>query len=104
MELVVEAASNPAFPMVGRRFGHLGSLSTAGDQPIYTLRQASLALRNDDVFHLLLDVEVLLGLMTSSPPAEKRRQRLLRELERRTTLEPCCSGRCRCSPATTRIM
>ncbi|MFM2079055.1 MAG: hypothetical protein RJA49_2945, partial [Actinomycetota bacterium] len=40
MELVLEAASNPAFPMIGKRFGHLGSLSTAGDQPIYTLRQA----------------------------------------------------------------
>ncbi len=80
LELVVEAASNPAFPMVGRRFGHLGSLSTAGDQPLYTLRQASLALRDDDVFHLLLDVEVLLGLMAALPANDKRRQRLLREL------------------------
>ena len=60
--MVVEAASNPAFPMLGRRNGHLGSLSTAGDQPIYSLRQASLAVRDDDVFHLLLDIEVLLGL------------------------------------------
>ncbi len=81
LEVVVEAASNPAFPMVGRRYGHLGSLSTAGDQPIYKLRQASLAVRDDEVFHLLLDVEVLLGLMTSLPAADKRRQRLLRELE-----------------------
>ncbi len=80
-ELVLEAASNPAFPMVGRRYGHLGSLDTAGSQPLYKLRQASLALRDDTVFHLLLDVEVLLGLMTASAPAEKRRQRLLRELE-----------------------
>jgi alpha-mannosidase len=37
--------------------------------------------RNDDVFHLLLDVEVLLGLMAALPVADKRRQRLLRELE-----------------------
>ena len=82
LELVVEAASNPAFPMLGRRNGHLGSLSTAGDQPIYSLRQASLAVRDDDVFHLLLDIEVLLGLMSALPQADKRRQRVLRTLER----------------------
>ena len=51
--------------MLGRRNGHLGSLSTAGDQPIYSLRQASLSVRDDDVFHLLLDIEVLLGLRVS---------------------------------------
>jgi alpha-mannosidase len=81
LEMIVEAAANPAFPMVGNRRGHLGSLANAGDQPMYTLRQASLSLRNDDVFHLLLDVEVLLGLMAALPAADKRRQRLLRELE-----------------------
>jgi len=81
LEIVVEAAANPAFPMVGTRYGHLGSLKTSGDTPIYSLRQASLAVRDDDVFHLLLDVEVLLGLMTALPTTDKRRQRLLRELE-----------------------
>ncbi len=81
LEIVVEAASNPAFPMVGTRFGHLGSLKTAGDRPLYILRQASLAVRDDNVFHLLLDVEVLLGLFTALAPTDKRRQRLLRELE-----------------------
>ena len=80
LEVVVEAASNPAFPMVGTRYGHFGSLATAGDKPLYVLRQASLALRDDDVFHLLLDVEVLLGLMAALPATDKRRQRLLREL------------------------
>jgi len=81
LEIVIEAASNPMFPMVGNRYGHLGSLKTAGDEPIYTLRQATLAQRDDNVFHLLLDIEVLLGLMTALPTADKRRQRLLRELE-----------------------
>ena len=81
LEIVVEAAANPAFPMVGTRFGHLGSLKTSGDTPIYSLRQASLAVRDDNVFHLLLDVEVLLGLMTALPATDKRRQRLLREIE-----------------------
>ena len=81
MTLVVEAASNPFFPNVGRRNGRLGSLSTSGDQPMYTLRQASLAQRDDTVMHLLLDVEVLLGLMSALPTTDKRRQRLLRQLE-----------------------
>ncbi|MEI8238067.1 MAG: glycoside hydrolase family 38 C-terminal domain-containing protein [Actinomycetota bacterium] len=81
IEIVVEAAANPAFPMLGRRFGHLGSLATSGDAPIYTLRQASLAVRDDEVFHLLLDIEVLLGVMAALPSADKRRHRLLRELE-----------------------
>ncbi|HNJ98561.1 MAG TPA: glycoside hydrolase family 38 C-terminal domain-containing protein, partial [Ilumatobacteraceae bacterium] len=80
-ELIVEAASNPAFPMVGTRYGHLGSLSTAGDTPIYTLRQASVALRDDEVFHLLLDAEVLDGVMRALPKGDRRRQRLLRVLE-----------------------
>ena len=81
LEIVIEAASNPFFPNVGRRNGRLGSLSTAGDQPLYTLRQAVLAQRDDTVFHLLLDVEVLLGLMSALPATDKRRQRLLRQLE-----------------------
>ena len=80
-ELVVEAASNPAFPMVGKRSGHLGSLATAGDAPLYRLRQASLCRRDDTVFHLLLDAEVLLGLMSALPADEPRRKRLLRQLQ-----------------------
>ncbi|MEY2754082.1 MAG: hypothetical protein RJB65_440 [Actinomycetota bacterium] len=81
LTLVVEAASNPAFPQDGRR-SPLGSLLTAGTAPLYRLRHAHLGLRDDEVFHLLLDIEVLLGLMTALPAADKQRQRLLRELER----------------------
>jgi alpha-mannosidase len=81
LQIVVEAASNPSFHRRPGSNGNLGTLKTSGDQPIYRLRQASLALRNDDVFHLLLDVEVLLGLMAALPATDKRRQRVLRELE-----------------------
>jgi alpha-mannosidase len=81
LEIVLEAASNPWFPMRGTRRGELGSLRTAGDAPIYRLRQASLGLRDDEVYHLLLDAEVLLGLMTALPAKDKRRQRLLRQLQ-----------------------
>ena len=82
LDMIVEAASNPAFPQ--RRMaadGNLGSLRTAGDRPLYRLRQASLGLRDDEVYHLLLDVEVLLGLMTALAPTEARRQRILRTLQ-----------------------
>ena len=75
----VEAASNPAFP--GYRPSQLGSLATAGEKPLYRLRQASLGRRNDDAFHLLLDVDVLLGLARSLQSDDARRSRVLRQLE-----------------------
>ena len=75
----VEAASNPAFP--GYRPSPLGSLATAGDKPLYRLRQAALACRDDTVLGLLLDADVLLGLARSLPSDEARRIRVLRQLE-----------------------
>jgi alpha-mannosidase len=75
----VEAASNPAFP--GYRPSPLGSLATAGNKPLYRLRQAALACRDDTVFGLLLDVDVLLGLAGALPLDEARRIRILRQLE-----------------------
>ena len=67
LTLTLEAASNPAFPSF--RASPLGALATAGDAALYTLRRAELCLRDDDVFGLLLDVEVLLGLVQSLPCA-----------------------------------
>ena len=75
----VEAASNPAFP--GYRPSPLGSLATSGNKPLYRLRHAALASRDDTVFGLLLDAEVLLGLARSLPLDEARRIRVLRQLE-----------------------
>ncbi|MDP9465009.1 MAG: alpha-mannosidase, partial [Actinomycetota bacterium] len=75
----VEAASNPAF--AGYRPSPLGSLATAGDTALYRLKQALLGRRDDTVFHLLLDVDVLLGLARSLPTGEGRRIRVLRQLE-----------------------
>ena len=75
----VEAASNPAFP--GFRPSRLGSLTTAGESPLYRLRHASLGTRDDTVLHLLLDVDVLLGLAHSLPADDARRIRVMRQLE-----------------------
>jgi alpha-mannosidase len=79
LTLVVEAASNPAFPAF--RPTPLGSLDTAGEQPLYRLRTAELALRDEGVYGLLLDIEVLFGLLRALPPDEPRRHRLLRDIE-----------------------
>ncbi len=78
LTLLVEAASNPSFPSF--RPSALGALATAGEAPLYRLRRAELCLRDDDVFGLLLDVEVLFGLVESLPLTDARRQRVLRTL------------------------
>lgn len=75
----VEAASNPAFP--GYRPSPLGTLASAGTKPLYRLRRASIARRDDVVFGLLCDADVLLGLARALPADEARRTRVLRQLE-----------------------
>ncbi len=78
--LVVEAAANPMLPI---RFQPtpLGSLRTAGDHPLYRLTRAEVAVRDDEVFALLVDIEVLFELMKALPLTDPRRARLLRTLE-----------------------
>ncbi|MGZ4791625.1 MAG: alpha-mannosidase, partial [Ilumatobacteraceae bacterium] len=75
----VEAASNPAFP--GYAPSQMGSLATAGNRQLYRLARASLCKRDDDAFNLLLDGDVLLGLVKSLPVDDARRIRLTRQLE-----------------------
>jgi alpha-mannosidase len=80
MRLIVEAAANP--PLGGNaRPTPLGSPATAGDTPLYRLGEVSLCVRDDTVFGLLLDIEVLDELMRSLPLDDPRRQRLLRQLQ-----------------------
>ncbi len=77
----VEGAANP---VIGPGFQPtpMGAWDTAPDRPIYRLKRAELALRNDDVYHLLLDVEVLQGVMRALDLHDPRRAHLLRTLER----------------------
>jgi alpha-mannosidase len=75
----VEAASNPSMPAAFRPTS-MGSLGTAGDRPLYRLARADLAERNDDVYELLLDVEVLYDVMLALAVDDPRRARLLRAL------------------------
>ncbi|MEP7115900.1 MAG: alpha-mannosidase, partial [Ilumatobacteraceae bacterium] len=79
-ELVVEAAANPL--LIKSYRSPLGSLATAGTDPLYRLERAALCLRDDTVFGLMRDVEVLLGMAKALPSADGRRQRTLHALER----------------------
>ena len=78
--LLVEAAANPALG-AGFQPTPMGSPHTAGDRPLYRLRRADLAVRDDEVYHLLLDAEVALGVMRGLAPGDPRRAQLLRALE-----------------------
>ena len=60
----------------------LGDRLTAGDTPAFRLGQADLAIRNDDVWHLQADLEVLSELMHALPTDDPRRHEILRTLER----------------------
>ncbi len=77
----VEGAANPVIGP-GYQPTPMGAWDTAPDRPIYRLKRAELALRNDDVYHLLLDVEVLQGVMHALDLRDPRRAHLLRTLER----------------------
>ncbi|WP_037913966.1 alpha-mannosidase [Actinacidiphila yeochonensis] len=80
VELLVELAANPGIEgarAVGTRFG---ARETAGTEPLYRLVAADLAVREDAVWHLLHDVEVLDGLMRELPLGSSRRHEVLRAL------------------------
>ncbi|MGW7660580.1 alpha-mannosidase [Streptomyces sp. NPDC054756] len=80
---LVEAASNPDILADG--FAHptpLGDVLTAGDQPLYTFRRADLAVLDEEVWHLDLDLAVLRELMVHLGEHEPRRHEILHALDR----------------------
>ena len=79
LTLYVEAASNPNLG-VGFQPTPMGSLDTAPPHPIYRFRRADLALRDDGVLGLVLDMEVLQQLMLALPLTDPRRARVRRAL------------------------
>ncbi|MBG6058586.1 alpha-mannosidase [Cryobacterium sp. MP_M5] len=83
VDLYLEAASNPdvtsGFTFVPTE---LGDPATAGTEPIYTLRQVDLALRDETVWELLQDFWTLDGLQRQLPKALPRRAEILHALER----------------------
>lgn len=114
VDLFVEAASNPNMlehffasapaaapggmaaalpgtfaPTSRTHIARLGKKSTAGSEPIYTLRSVMLIERDLEVDALLADVAALTGLMRELDPALPRRAEILRALEKMCdTIDP----------------
>jgi alpha-mannosidase len=81
VDLIVEAAANP---MLGARHtpSTLGRLTTAGSAPLYRLQDASLALLDTAMFDLLLDFEIVGGLIDELHHNDPRRDQLLGATQR----------------------
>ncbi|MFI9759242.1 alpha-mannosidase [Streptomyces sp. NPDC051963] len=82
IDLLVELAANP--PIIASAGLHIqyGSLETAGTEHLYRLEQAEIAVREDDVWHLIHDIEVLDELMHELPLGSSRRHEILHALRR----------------------
>ncbi|MGX4688347.1 alpha-mannosidase [Streptomyces sp. JNUCC 63] len=78
VRLHIEAASNPVI------FGStlLGDKETAGGEPQYTLARMDLAVFDETVWQLVMDLEVLGELMAELPVDSQRRWEILRAVER----------------------
>ncbi|MFE6668632.1 alpha-mannosidase [Streptomyces sp. NPDC057697] len=82
VSLLLEAAANPAVLEHGFAPTPLGDPATAGDRPLYRFAAADLAVLDEEVWHLVLDIEVLSELMRELPVERSRRHEILRSLER----------------------
>ncbi|MEU6992615.1 glycoside hydrolase family 38 C-terminal domain-containing protein [Streptomyces sp. NPDC046465] len=80
VHLLLEAAANP---VVLHDFmpTPLGDVLTAGNTPMYRFASADLAVLDEDVWQLTLDIEVLSELMRELDPERPRRHEILRALE-----------------------
>ncbi|MFJ3444444.1 alpha-mannosidase [Streptomyces sp. NPDC086081] len=83
VDYLVEAASNP--DILADDFARptpLGDKRTAGDAPLYTFRSADLAVLDEEVWHLDLDVQVLRELMLELGAHDPRRHEIAHALDR----------------------
>ncbi|OJV59627.1 MAG: alpha-mannosidase [Cellulomonas sp. 73-145] len=78
VDVYVEAAANPRFTGVVTA---LGDPRTAPREPLYRLDQAELAVLEEDVWHLVLDLQVLHQLAETLPESSPRRQEIRTALE-----------------------
>ncbi|MGW3976329.1 alpha-mannosidase [Streptomyces mirabilis] len=80
---LVEAASNP--DILANDFADptpLGDRLTAGDKPLYTFKRADIAILDENVWHLDLDVQVLRELMLELGELDPRRHEIMIALDR----------------------
>jgi alpha-mannosidase len=83
IDYLVEAASNP--DILANNFAAptpLGDVLTAGDKPLYTFRRADVAVLDENVWHLDLDVQVLRELMLELGEHDPRRHEIMHTLDR----------------------
>ncbi|MFI9051029.1 alpha-mannosidase [Streptomyces sp. NPDC053427] len=80
VRLLLEAAANPAV-LRDFRPTDLGDVRTAPPHPLYRFAAADLAVLDETVWHLVLDIEVLSELMPELPADRPRRHEILRALE-----------------------
>ncbi|MEV8567411.1 glycoside hydrolase family 38 C-terminal domain-containing protein [Streptomyces sp. NPDC051322] len=80
VSLLLEAAANPAV-LHDYEPTLLGDVLTAGDRPLYTFASAELAVLDETVWHLVLDIEVLSELMRELPADRTRHHEIVRSLE-----------------------
>ncbi|MEW2378048.1 glycoside hydrolase family 38 C-terminal domain-containing protein [Micromonospora sp. NPDC047812] len=78
VEVYVEAAANPRFDGTVTQ---LGDRETAPDTPLYRLDRAELALRDEEVYALVLDVQVLHQLALELAVTDPRHHEIRRALE-----------------------
>ncbi|MFE0759620.1 alpha-mannosidase [Streptomyces smyrnaeus] len=80
----IEAASNPDLEVDGLPFQptHLGDKATAGNAPQYALGELRLAVFDETVWNLVMDLEVLGELMAQLPVEGARRWEVLRAVGR----------------------
>ncbi|WP_330177134.1 glycosyl hydrolase-related protein [Streptomyces sp. NBC_01498] len=82
VRLLVEAAANPAIDAVTGAGSRFGDPVTAGDEPLHRLLRADLAVRDENIWQLVHDIDVLYGLMRALPAELPRRHEILRALDR----------------------
>ncbi|MFE0515493.1 alpha-mannosidase [Streptomyces sp. NPDC058964] len=83
VDYLVEAASNPDILADGFAAPTpLGDVLTAGDKPLYTFRRADIAVLDEQVWHLDLDVQVLRELMLELGEHDPRRHEITHALDR----------------------
>jgi alpha-mannosidase len=82
VELLLEVAANPDALGAGFLPTTLGDPSTAGTAPLFRMARADLAVLDEEVFGLTLDIQVLAGLMKELDVNEPRRHEILRALQR----------------------
>ncbi|MFJ1608957.1 alpha-mannosidase [Streptomyces sp. NPDC088253] len=82
IQYLVEAASNP--DILANDFAGptpLGDRLTAGDKPLYTFKRADIAVLDENVWHLDLDVQVLRELMLELGELDPRRHEIMIALD-----------------------